>query len=243
MNASPRLTLLPALTLALAAAGCTSGGGGGGSALVCDATAPTCQDQHIQALFNDEATNGDFENDSAGGVITTDVDATAGGISGDEGFLYGRFTSSGLEKVEITDEESLEDMEWEIAFRRYVVRLNSGVSGPSCVQATEVAGSFDSISTPPASGFDSEDYMDGSCALIEDGTGLPGSPATLLSSFWTYPGCVSMTGQVYVLALGTGRHVKLEVLRYYESGQAGCDTGGTPGSGSGNIQVRWAFLD
>jgi hypothetical protein len=85
------------------------------------------------------------------------------------------------------------------------------------------------------------------CMLMPDNSGLPTSPATVLSGYWAYTakGCLGMTGNVYVLTLADGRHVKLSVLNfYYPDVQTLCDTD-MPlpmDKGSGNIGLRWAFL-
>jgi hypothetical protein len=83
------------------------------------------------------------------------------------------------------------------------------------------------------------------CALVSDGSGLPGSPGVALQSFWEYPGCVKMTGNVYVVSLADGRHVKLQVLSYYSpANQLLCDTESRVNmpSGSGALRIKWAFL-
>ena len=63
----------------------------------------------------------------------------------------------------------------------------------------------------------------------------------------TYPGCVQMTGNVFVIQLASGRHVKLVVDSFYspEVQQECQDTGAVPmgDTGSGNFVVRWAWLD
>jgi hypothetical protein len=86
-----------------------------------------------------------------------------------------------------------------------------------------------------------------SCDIVPDTSGLPGAPQTVLSSFWKYPGCVQMTGNVYVVQLADGKHVKLQVLSYYEPElQATCDQSGSvpmSNNGAANIRVRWAPLD
>ena len=91
-----------------------------------------------------------------------------------------------------------------------------------------------------------DEYFTDSCDIIPDGSGLPDSPATVLSSFWTYPGCVAMTGHVFVIQIADGRYVKLIVDDYYTpSVQDQCDTTGMipmSNTGSANFVVRWAFL-
>jgi hypothetical protein len=90
----------------------------------------------------------------------------------------------------------------------------------------------------------SEAYFTDTCEYVAD-TGV-GSPVTALSSFWEYSSCLKMTNNVYVLALASGRHVKLQVLSYYPpDNQQRCqDTGAiSQPSGAGQLRIRWAFLD
>jgi hypothetical protein len=179
------------------------------------------------------------------------VDATAGGAFNPDptSFTYARFGDAGLERVDIGDLDSLGSMDWDIAFRRYVVRINSGHSGPSCVTAARVPPGptyEDLAALPDGLNFRLDEYFSESCDLEADGTGLPNSPATALSSYWTYPGCVKMSGNVFVIALANGKHLKLIVDDFYKPDiQQTCqDTGMVPmgETGSANFQIRWAFL-
>jgi hypothetical protein len=208
---------------------------------------PACQDEAVQELrLRDVLATGEVREEGASPGERTYIDARGGGIMVPEGFLYARFTADGLEKVNITDEEAFEDTTWHIAFRRFVIRLNGGVSGPSCVRGSRVPGSFDEVtSLDPSWMLQEEAYFGDTCELVNDGSGLPGSPATVTSSFWEYPGCVQMTGNVYVLELPDGRAVKMEVLSYYvPDRQMECQATDqvTRPSGSANIRMRWAFL-
>lgn len=192
---------------------------------------------------------GEITTEVRDGVFHSTVDATAGGFNGTLGYVYGRFTEDGLEKVVLTDDASFDAMDWDISFRRFVIRLNSGTGGPSCVTAARTAPSTDFAAldaVPEGLDFNAERFMtEETCDIIPDGSGL-GSPGAVLQNFWTYPGCVQMTGNVYVLQLASGRHVKLVVTHYYnEASQAQCqetDTAPAP-NGSGNVQLDWTFLD
>ena len=219
----------------------------------CAPVAPTCVDQQIARLdlFTTVSTGAITEEGTTPGVFLTHIDTRAGGLMPTESYVYARFTSTGLQRVAIDDQSAFASAGWDIAFRRFIIRLNSGVSGPSCVQGARTAPgtTFDSLTSVPAGlTFNSEVYMTPtpSCGLVPDGSGL-GTPSTVLSSFWTYPMCVSMSHNVYVIALANGRHVKLEVMSYYDpiANQTMCDTVHTipMPSGSGNMRVRWSFLD
>lgn len=227
-------------------------GGGGGGAFSCDRTPVECSDQAIQQL--------DLKSTVAAGLITTSADgtgfkstvnATGGGFPPTDSYVYARFTATGLEKLPISDLTGLDSMDWDIAFRRYVIRINSGDSGPSCVaaQALAVGASYDTTAAIPTDFLpEGDDFLTRApaCAFVDDGSGLGSSPRTYLSSFYQYTGCVSMTGRVYVLRTQLGRHVKLTVTTYYatEAAQQTCETTTSSGGAlGGTIRVRWAYLD
>ena len=185
------------------------------------------------------------------GEIVTIVDAQAGGRMSTESYLYARFTERGLMKLELLDDDSVTSTDWDIAFRRYVIRINSGDSGPSCVaaQSLPVGTAYDAISAVP-SGFTpgGDDFLTPApaCVFVDDGSGLGTSPRTYLSSFYTYTGCVSMSGLTYVITTQLGRHVKLTVTTYYatEAAQTTCNTTASSGGAlGGTVRVRWAYLD
>lgn len=180
----------------------------------------------------------------------SDVDATSGGALADPpSYVYARFTPTGLQQQTLQDVQALGSMDWDIAFRRSVVRLNSGDSGPSCVAAVTLpmGTTFDSITSVPGGLlWATEDIMTPTCTLIENGSGLPGQPDTQLDGYWTYTGCVAMTHRVFLVRLANGSTVKLEVLRYYNAAaQLQCDAMGTLPAGdpgSAHILMRWALL-
>jgi hypothetical protein len=253
--------LLPPLAVAVSPAcivfatdgGAEGEGEGELPAAVCtDPVEVPCRDQAFVALgmnLSDAAPGEIASTDEGDGVFTVDVDARAGGFNGDGGFVYGRFTDTGLQKVELLDDASFDSMDWDIAFRRFVIRVNSGTSGPSCVTAarTGPATEFDTLDDVPANlTFNAEAFMSDpeTCELVADGSGL-GSPGVVLQNWWVYPGCVATTGNVYVLSLADGRHVKLVVTQYYggDGAQQTCNVDNTSAGESGRVQLRYAFLD
>lgn len=224
-------------------------GGAGGAAAACEPAKIACSDDIIlQMNLQTDIAPGKIDNTADGSGFITSIDARAGGFGAadPDSYVHARFTDAGLEKLDISDQDSLDSMDWDVAFRRFVIRVNSGDSGPSCVSVARVPGVvlFDDLTTAPGTlSFKADDYFTDSCELIPDGSGL-GSPATALSSYWAYPGCVQMTNHLYVIELRDGRRVKLTVLSYYsEAAQAECDmTGSTSAAGAAIFRVRWAFL-
>lgn len=222
---------------------------------ICSRTTVACSDQAILQLDLKVAPGaGLITNTAVDGGFKTVVDAVAGGSPPTDSFVYGKFTDTGLTKVSLGDQAALDALDWDIAFRRFVLRLNGGDSGPACTGAVALpAGTlFDNVTAVPGGAtFALDDFLTASpaCVFVDDGSGLPSSPATALAntgaSFYAYTSCVSMTGRVFVVQTRFGRHLKLEVTGYYgtEAAQATCNAGGAPTAPGGTIRLRWAFLD
>lgn len=215
----------------------------------CQMKDPPCTDNQIQelSLFKKASTRkitNAADGNTPGAWMST-VDATGGGFTPTESYVYAKFTDTGLMKVDVGDETAFTSAEWDIAFRRFIIRLNSGVGGPGCVTASETSGAYDDVkSLPGGLDFQPEAYYDDKCAMVDDKSGL-GTPDTLLSSFWVYNGCVKMTNQVYVIRLADGRNVKLTVVGYYNpTVQETCNTTDTVPANAvgGSVRVRWQVL-
>lgn len=219
------------------------------AAPICEPVEPPCTDNQILdlALFKQASDRG-IDNVADGNGFVSTIDSSGGGSSPSEAYVYAKFTDKGLVKVDIGDEKAFASQDWDIAARRFIIRLNSGVAGPSCVGAYKLssANKFDDVAAVPDTAvFKPEAYYDSKCQVVPDKSGL-GTPATQLATFWKYTNCVKMTGTVYVLQLANGRHVKLSVVTYYQPEvQAKCDSGSAipAGSEGGNLGLRWAYLD
>jgi hypothetical protein len=228
----------------------SSGGGGeGGGMAACMPTTPIpCDDQVIQQMnFKTNVAPGLITDAPDGNGFWSTIDATAGGFMYTDSYVYAKFTDKGLVKVDLMDEESITSTDWDIAFRRFVIRINSGNSGPSCVTAAKMKPgvTYDSLTSVPAdANFVADEYFTASCELIPEASGL-GSPATALHGFWTYVNCVQMSGNIYVVQKADGTAVKLTITDFYEPTlQEQCNTTGavpmgTPGA---MIRMRWALL-
>ncbi|MEM9456734.1 MAG: HmuY family protein [Myxococcota bacterium] len=210
--------------------------------------ADNCNDQMILdlGLVDGTISSGDATNAADGDDWVSTVDATAGGIveAPNNPWIYLRFTAEGLEKVDIDDIQALDSTDWDIAAKRFGIRLNGGVGGPSTVSAAILDGStYEEITALPDDAMmASDEFYDADCNLIDDGTGQ-GAPNYRLTPWWTYPGCVATTFVPFVLELADGSHVKLVIEAYYQAGQDGCNDNGMMGMGSANFSWRWAFLE
>lgn len=234
-----------------------SGDGGdgtdGGTALdpVCtEATEPACVDAMILnlSLHDDKVSEGEVVTTADGADFLTLVDATAGGYNAytRNAWTYVKFTPEGAVRVDIDDETALESLDWDLSLRRYLIRMNSGVSGPSCVGAASLSDvEYEDVTEIPAGvTYDVEDFYDEACDLRGDQSGLPDSPDVQLGDWWTYNGqCVATTGIPHLVQLADGHILKLRVEAYYGTGQEECNSSGKMGEDSAMISLRWQMLN
>ena len=199
------------------------------------------------SLHDDEVSEGAVTTSGDGDDFVTAIDATAGGYNNatQNPWVYLKFTEDGAEKVEIDDETALESMDWDLAARRFILRLNGGSSGPSCVgAATFMESSYDELTEiPDGLSYGVDDYYTSDCTLINDSSGLPDNPQVVLGAWWEYPGCVATTGYPHLIQTADGRVLKLVVEAYYGAGQEDCNESNVPGDDSANLQVRWRWMN
>lgn len=230
-----------------------SGDTGGGDGLpdqeaVCtEPVEPSCIDEIIQelSLHDDKVSDGEVSTEADGDDFVTLVDATAGGMNrADENpWTYVQFTQDGAVRVDIDDETALESMNWHLALHRFVVRTNSGDSGPSCVGVSEVPrADYADVSAADIDGADwqTENFYNNQCDLETDAIG---GPVTAMSAWWAYTSCVETTMVPWLVQLEDGHVLKLVVESYYEGeGQSECNDDGSTSAESGWYTLRWQYL-
>ena len=208
----------------------------------------SCFDELILdlALHSDKISEGEVENVQEEDDFITYVDASAGGYmeAANNPWVYIKFTPTGAQKVSLDDEIALESMEWDLSLKRYILRLNGGSSGPSCIgAATLLDSTYDEVDIiPEGIVFREDDFYTSDCTLINDSSGLPNSPQVALGSWWTYPGCVATSMYPHLIQLADGAIIKLVVEAYYGSGQDICNATGNMGTDSAQITLRWSYL-
>jgi len=158
------------------------------------------------------------------------VDATAGGSanSADNPFIYLQFEGDAVTKLEITDVEALSDTSWDIALKRFLVRVNGGDSGPGNVQVAAVeAETVEDVSEAPgADAFSTDDWSDEECGYV---SGPIGEPATAVGTWYGYEETrLSPLENVYVIQREDGTMFKFAFETYYHD-----DT-------SGFLELTWA---
>ena len=91
--------------------------------------------------------------------------------------------------------------------------------------------------------YHTDDFYTDDCTMINDSSGLPGSPQVVLGPWWEYPGCVATTGTPFLIQVADGRVLKMVVEEYYSNGeQETCNETGTGGTHSGYYTIHWAWL-
>ena len=228
----------------------TDTGAENGFAPVCtEPTAIVCEDAAILdlSLHDDKVSEGAVSTTEDGSDFVSVVDASAGGYNAasNNPWVYVKFTSDGLEKVEIDDETALESMEWDLSLRRFILRLNGGSTGAFCVGSVSfLEKTYDGLTeVPEGVTYIEDNFYTEDCTIINDSSGLPGSPQVALAPWWGYDGCVQTTKVPHLIQLANGSIVKMVVEAYYESGQEECNNGSGPGNGSAVYTLRWTFMD
>jgi hypothetical protein len=169
------------------------------------------------------------------GTITTTIDATAGGFgaSAGEPFVYLSFTGGAAAKVSLADPDSFASSDWDLAFKRYVIRANGGDSGPGGVAVAKVdaASLAEVTAVPTPSNFLDDQFATDACVLVMDQLG---APITAVGEWYIANG-MTLTPKpvVHVVKLRDGSHIKLRIVSYY---------GGQGGTQSGYFTVEWAAL-
>jgi hypothetical protein len=170
---------------------------------------------------------------SADGALTL-IDATAGGgaNAADNPYLYLAFTGDAVEKVDVTDLDSYGDPRWDLALKRFVLRVNGGDSGPGGVEVAAVeAEAFADVTAVPAGAvFTTDDWVTDDCQL---NAGMTGEPLTAMGDWYDYDVATNRLAPrslVYVLRRPDGSAIKLSIASFYHDDI------------SGFYEIEWASL-
>jgi hypothetical protein len=213
----------PAAGGAAASGGGTNSGGAGG------APSPSCTQAREDALgpIDSVSDGGVTVLEQVGDVVTLFVDASAGGVQEQASNPWIYLDLATRARVDVTDVTADASTTWDLAFKRPVVRSNSGDGGLAGQGGTiRVPKAFDAVSTADASApFETESWFDQDCSLFTD---QAGAIATTFDGWYDYVEMkVLPAAGTWLIRSGDGASVfKLEIVDYYanpdgSSGMAG----------------------
>ena len=248
-----KLVSLTLLSLLVAHAGCSSqplddAGGAAGSSSIAAAgsenTAPVpsaCGAALRQSLslVDQVSTAAVTVLSESGAERTLYIDASVGGLSGQDSHPWVYVALATGQAVALTDLEALSSKAWDLAFKRSIVRTNSGDSGPGHGGAIRIALPWDQVdeSTLGKTTLPIESWFDADCQLTLD------SVMNLVTTFsgWseydeTNHVLSAAPNVVFITAGADGSLYKVALLDYYST------PSGTHGTVAGRYKVRLAPL-
>lgn len=166
------------------------------------------------------------------------VDASAGGIEGQDEHAWVYVSLATGQGVALTDLAALESRDWDLAFKRFVVRTNSGDSGPGRGGAIRVALDFAQVDAATLGNkpLPIEEWFDDDCTLRVDENEELLTTFTGWSQYDEAKHVLNAADVTYIAAGADGALYKVAILDYY-----GTPTGGS-GSVAGHYLVRVAPL-
>jgi hypothetical protein len=159
------------------------------------------------------------------------VDASAGGADAkDENpWLYLALATG--RAVALTDPQAFDSTAWDLAFKRNLIRTNSGDSGPGEGGAIRIALGWDQVdrATLGSKSLPSEDWFGEDCELELGDTGDIVTTFNAWDEYDEATHVLTPADVVYVIAGADGALYKLAILDYYS----------TPAGDHGNVAARF----
>ncbi len=183
-------------------------------AIGCSDDKPTSSNNGDQAQFNRTEWNDQ-------GYWDVVLDAT-----NSDHFVY--YSLAAEDTVDISDEEAQSSTAWDIAFKRSVVVLNGGVSGPGEVSGVDLAA----LGHPDSTDFPAFDDL----GFISDSDWLSDSFNLTISDWYIYDPqthTISLSHYVYIMKDAEGNYVKFQVILMQGNGMP-------PDMGTISVQYDYA---
>ncbi|MGE0932462.1 HmuY family protein [Peijinzhouia sedimentorum] len=158
------------------------------------------------SLFMLSACENDPEDETPIETIVSEEVRDLPALSSSEYTFYNLRTNQEVSKADSASSK------WDIAFAGTTIRFNGGVSGPGQGGATMLTGTFESISSAPATGIvaDSEEQLAISTSAETSWynyTGQVGNPPHAV---------IPIPGRIIVFKTADGKYGKLEIESYYQ---------------------------
>ena len=166
------------------------------------------------------------------------VDASAGGINGQDKFPWVYVDLATGSASRLTDLEALESSSWDLAFKRYLVRTNGGDSGPGGGGALRVTLAWDDVdqTTLGDVSLPREDWFDDECNLEVDENGELITTFSGWSQYNEATHVLAPAPVVFITSGADGSLYKVMIEDYYAT------PSGAHGTVAGRYVVRVARL-
>lgn len=198
-----------------------------------------CSGALRQALgLVDEVSSATVATISSGAELVLFVDASAGGLGGQDDFPWVYISLATGAAAALSDLEALKSNAWDLAFKRFVIRTNSGDSGPGQGGALRVGLPWDSVdsSTQGDRMLSTESWFDQDCNLTTDDQGDLVTTFTGWSEYDQATHVLAPADVVYLTQGGDGTRYKVAILDYY------ANPDGSSGRTAGRYKLRVAAL-
>jgi len=175
----------------------------------------------------------------SGSELLVYVDASVGGINGQDDFPWVYLSLATGSGVAVGDIDALDSLDWDLALKRNIIRTNGGDSGPGQGGALRVALAWEDVdaSTLGTRPVPVEDWFDDECNLT-----LSADANELITTYsgWSQydlqTHVLTPVDAVYLTQGADGSLYKVAILDYYSN------PNGTHGNTPGRYQLRIAPL-
>jgi hypothetical protein len=228
-----------------AGSGAMSNGGMGSGGMMSGGTGPvpfenqcTSALRESLGLVDEVATATAAVLNKSGDELLLYVDATAGGINGADTHPWVYVSLKTGEKVTVSDLDALHSLDWDIAFKRFIIRTNSGDSGPGKGGAIRISLPWDEVdrSTLGDTTVPGEQWFDSECMLTVDPNGELLTTYSGWSEYNAATHVLNAANAVFITSGADGALYKVAILDYYSTAT------GTHGTVPGNYKLRAAPL-
>jgi hypothetical protein len=216
-----------------AASGGSHGGGSGNTPSACSGAL-----RQALGLVEQVSTATVATVSEAAGERTLYVDASAGGINGQDAYPWVYVSLATGKAVALSDIDALTSTAWDLAFKRFLVRTNGGDSGPGQGGAFRVALSWDKVdaSTLGKQMLPRESWFDADCNLNVDANMELVTTFSGWSEYDQASHVLNAADVVYLTAGADGSLYKVAILDYYST------AAGAHGTVAGHYKLRVAPL-
>lgn len=176
--------------------------------------------------------------DQADDELVLYVDATAGGINGADTHPWLYLSLKTGAKVAVSDLDALHSLDWDIAFKRFIIRTNSGDSGPGAGGAIRVSLPFEQVdrSTLGDTEVPGEQWFDSDCMLTLDPNGELVTTYSGWSEYNAATHVLNAANATFITSGADGGLYKVAIVDYYSTAT------GAHGTVPGNYKLRVAPL-